>query len=196
LLNAWISIVVAMVHNDGELPNEADLYRYALIFEEKDKQSLSKALAKFKKSGLIKEVNDLIYKQKELRQKRQDAGRKGGMKSTKKQAKGKQSDPESESEPKTEIESKSESEKKEDSKGDFLYLKKDSGLDFDIRNTLTPELDTYARDTASILNLDFLMLIEKYNTLVRRNPPKFPNKAFMAWLESYTKPIIEKRNRR
>ena len=102
---AWISIVVAMIHNDGELPNKDDLYRHALIFNDDDKQCLSQALAKFKKLGLIEEVNELIYKQKQLRKKRQEAGRKGGAKSPKKQAMLKQSESESESELNTELES-------------------------------------------------------------------------------------------
>ena len=58
---AWISIVVAMIHNDGELPQKEELFRYALIFDDKDKQCLSNALAKFKKLGLI----ELPYGEKE-----------------------------------------------------------------------------------------------------------------------------------
>lgn len=92
--------------------------------------------------------------------------------------------------------SKSNPPKKEDSKGDFLNLKKGLGLDFDICNFLTPELDMYARDTARFLNLDYLVLVNRYNLFVKHDHPKFPNKAFMAWLESYTKPIIKKRNGR
>lgn len=80
---AWISIAIAIVHNDGELPDEDSLYRYALCFDEKDKQSLSKALAKLKQDGSIDEIKLMINKQKNLRKSRQDAGRKGGKKSKK-----------------------------------------------------------------------------------------------------------------
>jgi len=126
---AWISIVVAMIHNDGELPNKEELYRYALIFNEKDKQGLSKALAKFKKLGLIKEVNELIFKQKQLRQKRQDAGRKGGAKSQKKQAKLKQSELDTESEliKKTKAKKVSLSELSVDHNKDWLAKKRREG---------------------------------------------------------------------
>lgn len=102
---AWISIVVAMIHNDGELPSENDLYRHALIFEEKDKQSLSKALAKLKKAGAIKEVMSLIHKQKDLRKIRQEAGKKGGKKSKKNKQSLSNSESESESELKSELKS-------------------------------------------------------------------------------------------
>ena len=88
----------------------------------------------------------------------------------------------------------SKSESKEE--GDFLNFKNDLGLDFNINNFLTPELEMYAQETARLLNLDYLSLIDKYNKLVKRDPPKFPNKAFMAWMTSYTKPIIQKRNGR
>lgn len=83
-----------------------------------------------------------------------------------------------------------------DSKGDFFNLKKDSGLDFDISTLVAPELDMYGVETARILNLDYLLLKKKYNDLVKHDPPKYPNKAFKAWLDSYTKPIIKKRNGR
>ena len=99
---AWISIIVAMIHNDGELPQKEELFRYALIFDDKDKQCLSNALAKFKKLGLIDEINELINKQKALRKRRQNAGRKGGLATPKKQAMLKQSESEVESESESE----------------------------------------------------------------------------------------------
>ncbi len=104
---AWISIVVAMIHNDGELPTEAELYRYALIFSEEDKQSLSKALAKLKQKDFIKDVNGLINKQKTLRKARQAAGSKGGKKSkkNKQSLSNSESESESESKPESKLES-------------------------------------------------------------------------------------------
>ena len=101
---AWISIVVAMVHNDGELLTEDELYRYALIFNEQDKQSLSKALAKLKQAGVVEEIKSLINKQKGLRKTRQEAGRKGGLKSKKNKQSLSNSESESESELNTELE--------------------------------------------------------------------------------------------
>lgn len=102
----------------------------------------------------------------------------------------------SQSQSQSPLQSHSKSESKEDFKGDFLFKEKDLGLDFDINNFITPELDMYATETARILNLDYFVLKQKYNALVKCDPPKFPNKAFKAWMDSYTKPIIKKRNTR
>lgn len=85
-------------------------------------------------------------------------------------------------------------EKKEVKKGDFLFSgKKDLGSGFNILEHIKLETDMYATETARILNLDYMFLIGKYNDFVKNDPPKNPDKAFMAWMSSYTKPIIKGR---
>ncbi len=205
---AYIDLCVAYIQNDGKLPDDerlfiltrcsTDLQRTAVatVVERAFERSLEQPLSYI----VSKKLDILIGKQKSLRNQRVEAGKASAEARAEKQRaleralQQSESNPESESKPHSNT--KSNPKKEEDSKGDFFNVKNDLGLDFDILNFLTPELDMYARETARIINLDFQVLVNKYNTLVKRDPPKFPNKAFMAWLESYTKPIIQKRNRR
>lgn len=107
---AWLSIVVGLVQNDGLLPDDESLYFKCLCFGDQDKQVLkqvlSKCLSKGKDGYYSEEINTLINKQKALRDKRREAGRKGGSKSPKDKQKLKQSESESESELNTESEPK------------------------------------------------------------------------------------------
>lgn len=99
---AWLSITVALVQNDGFLPDDETLFFKCLCFNEKDKQVLkqvlSKCLSKTKKGWECKDVKDLIIKQKTMRDKRRVAGAKGGSSSRKNKQEVKQSESESESE--------------------------------------------------------------------------------------------------
>lgn len=76
---AYISLMVAFVQNDGELPTDDEIYFKTMCFHEEDKKVLEKVLKKFDK----KELENVIKKQKKLREKRREAGRRGGRKSRK-----------------------------------------------------------------------------------------------------------------
>lgn len=108
---AWISFVIAMVHNDGEFESEEELFNHCLVFDEKNKQCLSKTLAKLKQKNIPDDIKLLIDKQKSLREARKKAGKKGGKISKK----NKQSLSISESESELELELESESKKRHDS---------------------------------------------------------------------------------
>jgi uncharacterized protein YdaU (DUF1376 family) len=99
---AWLSITVALVQNDGFLPDDETLFFKCLCFNDKDKQVLKqvliKCLSKTKKGWECKEVKELIKKQKTMRDNRRIAGSKGGAASRKNKQELKQSESESESE--------------------------------------------------------------------------------------------------
>jgi len=99
---AWLSITVALVQNNGVLPDDETIYFKCLAFSDQDKQTLkqtlSKCLSKTERGWESEEVNELIYKQKSMREQRRNAGRKGGLKSNQSKQTLKQSESESESE--------------------------------------------------------------------------------------------------
>ena len=112
---AWLSITVALIQNNGALPDDETLFFKCLIFNEQNKQVLkqvlSKCLIKTDRGWESEEVNLLINKQKDLRDKRKEFGRRGGLKKPKSKQKLKQSESESESESKAESKAESKREK-------------------------------------------------------------------------------------
>jgi uncharacterized protein YdaU (DUF1376 family) len=117
---AWVSIIVALVQNNGILPDDETIYYKCLAFNEQDKQVLqqvlSKCLSKTEKGWVDDNTTILINNQKILREKRRIAGQVGGKSKQIKQANAiasatvllKQSESESESESKTELVKKKE----------------------------------------------------------------------------------------
>jgi uncharacterized protein YdaU (DUF1376 family) len=85
---AWLSIVTALIQNDGILVDDETVFFKCMIFDEKNKQllkqMLSKCLKRNKKGWYSDDVNALIFRQKEVSRKRAEAGAKGGRKSSKK----------------------------------------------------------------------------------------------------------------
>ncbi|MEK9769241.1 MAG: hypothetical protein VW683_10010 [Betaproteobacteria bacterium] len=113
---AWLSLCVALIQHDGRLNDDDSLYYKCMCFNDEDKQVLkqiiSKCLSKTNGVYMCKEITALINKQKTLRDKRAEAGRKGGLKSrkdkqslSKTKAKSKHSELETELEPNLDLES-------------------------------------------------------------------------------------------
>ncbi len=99
---AYYTLRIALLQNDGYLDDDDTLYFKCMCFSEEDKQMLKQMISKClsKKNGKYysDEVISLIDRQKSIRDKRAEAGKKGGTKSRRNKQKGKQSESESESE--------------------------------------------------------------------------------------------------
>lgn len=199
---AWLSIVVGYVLNDGPLPTDDSIYFKCMISCEEDKQvlkqTLSKCLSKTKKGWESEELNALLSKQKEIRDKRKIAGRKGGHKSQKNRANIKQvlkqvlkqSEPEPEPELELDLNKKNQKEKTAypqtyPQEGSFLEINK-YGCGWNIEKLLLPEELVRQQENARLLGWDWIFLMQRYHKY-HTVPPDHPDKAFKKWLLSFTK---------
>ena len=73
--------------------------------------------------------------------------------------------------------------------GSFLKNGSGSGRGWDVLEHLSLAGDARARETAHLFNWDYQVLVEKYNAFQARQskPPSKPDKAFDAWIISFTK---------
>jgi len=87
---AWVSIVVALVQNNGVLIDDDTIFYKCLAFNDEDKQVLkqvlSKCLSKTPNGWVDTTTTELINNQKILREKRRVAGQAGGKSRQFKQA--------------------------------------------------------------------------------------------------------------